>query len=49
MVINPSLDWGDADAAQGPDFRILGLPDDGAMPTAESVTVFDSRRPSSAR
>ncbi|MFI5279921.1 MAG: zinc-binding dehydrogenase [Gemmatimonadales bacterium] len=29
VVINPSLDWGDADAAQGPDFRILGLPDDG--------------------
>lgn len=29
VVINPSLDWGDTDAAQGPDFRILGLPDDG--------------------
>ena len=29
VVINPSLDWGDDDAAQGPDFRILGLPDDG--------------------
>jgi zinc-binding alcohol dehydrogenase/oxidoreductase len=29
VVINPSLDWGDAEAAQGPDFRILGLPDDG--------------------
>lgn len=29
VVINPSLDWGDAEAAQGPGFRILGLPDDG--------------------
>ena len=29
VVINPSLHWGDADTAQGPDFRILGLPDDG--------------------
>jgi len=29
VVVNPSLDWGDSDAAQGPDFRILGLPDDG--------------------
>lgn len=29
VVINPSLHWGDADVAQGPDFRILGLPDDG--------------------
>ncbi len=29
VVINPSLDWGDAEAAQGSGFRILGLPDDG--------------------
>jgi hypothetical protein len=29
VVINPSLDWGEADAAQGPAFRILGYPDDG--------------------
>src|SRR3954454_2987625 len=29
VVINPSLDWGDDDRAQGPKFRILGLPDDG--------------------
>src|SRR5499433_2567212 len=29
VVINPSLDWGEADLAQGPSFRILGLPDDG--------------------
>jgi zinc-binding alcohol dehydrogenase/oxidoreductase len=29
VVINPSLDWGPDERAQGPDFRILGLPDDG--------------------
>src|SRR5215475_16030395 len=29
VVINPSLDWGEADLAQGQNFRILGLPDDG--------------------
>src|ERR1700730_4359151 len=37
VVINPSLDWGDVDAAQGPDFRILGLPDDGTY--AQAVRV----------
>lgn len=37
VVINPSLDWGPGPAAQGPDFRILGLPDDGTY--AESVVV----------
>lgn len=37
VVINPSLDWGDSDAAQGPDFRILGLPDDGTY--AELIRV----------
>src|SRR5215813_1092135 len=29
VIINPSLDWGDDERAQGPAFRILGLPDDG--------------------
>lgn len=29
VVINPSLDWGDDDNAQGPHFRILGMPDHG--------------------
>src|SRR5262245_18552620 len=29
VVINPSLDRGDSELAQGPNFRILGLPDDG--------------------
>ena len=37
VVINPSLDWGDDERAQGPDFRILGLPDDGTY--AELVKV----------
>ena len=37
VVINPSLDWGNDDAAQGPDFRILGLPDDGTY--AQAVRV----------
>jgi zinc-binding alcohol dehydrogenase/oxidoreductase len=29
VVINPSLDWGPDDRVQGPNYRILGLPDDG--------------------
>jgi len=29
VIINPSLDWGDDERAQGPKIRILGLPDDG--------------------
>jgi len=37
VVINPSLDWGEADLAQGPSFRILGLPDDGTY--AQMVRV----------
>jgi len=39
VVINPSLDWGDDDAAQGPDFRILGLPDDGTYAQLIRVPV----------
>jgi zinc-binding alcohol dehydrogenase/oxidoreductase len=37
VIINPSLDWGDDPRAQGPGFRILGLPDDGTF--AECVRV----------
>lgn len=37
VVINPSLDWGGDARVQGPDFRILGLPDDGTY--AEYVRV----------
>lgn len=37
VVINPALAWGGAPRAQGADFRILGLPDDGTL--AEYVRV----------
>jgi NADPH:quinone reductase-like Zn-dependent oxidoreductase len=29
VVLNPSLDWGPDERVQGPQYRILGLPDDG--------------------
>ncbi len=31
VVINPSLDWGDDPQVQGPEWRILGLPDNGTF------------------
>ena len=37
VVINPSLRWGDDPRAFGPQFRILGLPDNGTF--AEQVAV----------
>lgn len=37
VVINPSLDWGDSEEAAGPDFRILGVPDQGT--SAERIVV----------
>jgi NADPH:quinone reductase-like Zn-dependent oxidoreductase len=37
VVINPSLDWGPDTRAQGPKYRILGLPDNGTY--AERVVV----------
>jgi zinc-binding alcohol dehydrogenase/oxidoreductase len=37
VVINPALDWGDAEDAPGPDFRILGVPDQGTY--AERIVV----------
>jgi zinc-binding alcohol dehydrogenase/oxidoreductase len=37
VIINPSLDWGPNPRAQGPDFRILGLPDNGTF--AEQVAI----------
>ena len=37
VIINPSLDWGADPKAQGPHYRILGLPDDGTY--AERVVV----------
>jgi NADPH:quinone reductase-like Zn-dependent oxidoreductase len=37
VIINPALDWGADPRAQGPDFRILGLPDNGTF--AEQVAI----------
>lgn len=37
VVINPSLEWGEDSMAQGPAFRILGLPDPGTY--AERIEV----------
>jgi NADPH:quinone reductase-like Zn-dependent oxidoreductase len=37
VIINPSLDWGSDSRAQGPDFRILGLPDNGTF--ADQVVI----------
>lgn len=37
VIINPSLDWGDDPRAQGPNFRILGLPDSGTF--AEQIVI----------
>lgn len=40
VVINPSLDWGDDPAVSGPQWRILGLPDNGTY--AQMVKVSAS-------
>ena len=37
VVINPSLEWGETEEASGPDFRILGVPDQGTY--AERIVV----------
>jgi len=37
VIINPALDWGDNPRAQGPKFRILGLPDSGTF--AEKIAI----------
>ena len=37
VIINPAIAWGDDPRAQGPDFRILGLPDNGTF--AEQVSL----------
>ena len=37
VVLNPALDWGDDPRAQGPRFRILGLPDPGTC--AERIAI----------
>jgi len=48
VVINPSLAWGPREEAPGPDFRILGVPDQGTY--AERIVVAaDQVRPRPAR
>jgi zinc-binding alcohol dehydrogenase/oxidoreductase len=37
VIINPALDWGNDPRAQGPQFRILGLPDSGTF--AEKIAI----------
>lgn len=37
VILNPSLEWGPNPKAQGPSFRILGLPDDGTF--AEKISI----------
>jgi NADPH:quinone reductase-like Zn-dependent oxidoreductase len=37
VIVNPSLDWGTNERVQGPNFRILGMPDEGTY--AEYVRV----------
>lgn len=37
VIINPSLDWGPDPRAQGPAFRILGMPDSGTF--AEKISI----------
>lgn len=41
VVINPALGWGDTEDAPGPDFRILGVPDQGTY--AERIVVKASQ------
>lgn len=37
VIINPALDWGEDPRAQGPKFRILGMPDAGTL--AEKIAI----------
>lgn len=37
VIINPALDWGEDSRAQGPKFRILGMPDPGTF--AEKIAI----------
>lgn len=39
VIINPALDWGADPRAQGPDFRILGMPDDGTFAGQIAIPV----------
>jgi NADPH:quinone reductase-like Zn-dependent oxidoreductase len=44
VVIDPSLQWGDDPRAQGKDYRILGMPDDGTLAEKVSVPVSNLHR-----
>jgi zinc-binding alcohol dehydrogenase/oxidoreductase len=39
VIINPALDWGDDPRAQGPKFRILGMPDAGTFADQIAIPV----------
>ena len=39
VIVNPALDWGPDPRAQGPGFRILGLPDNGTFAEQLSIPV----------
>ena len=44
VVVNPALAWGDREEAPGPDFRILGVPDQGTY-AERIVLAADQVRP----
>ncbi len=39
VVLYPGLGWGEHPSAQGPEFRVLGMPDDGTLATVVAVPV----------
>lgn len=39
VMINPSLGWGPSEAAQGPEFSILGLPRDGTLSQMTTIAA----------
>ncbi len=39
VILYPGLDWGPNPAAQGPLFRVLGMPDDGTFATSVQVPI----------
>jgi len=43
VIINPGLDWGPSEAAQGPRFTILGFPRDGTLAARVSVPASQLR------
>lgn len=39
VIINPGMNWGDDQNSQGPDFNILGLPEDGTFAAQVKIPV----------